>query len=868
MELKPYQQDVLNDLESYLGLILEKNNYAKAFDEHWESRLGPYNPLEGKGMEKYQDDVPGAPHVCIKVPTAGGKTFIASNAIELIYRYYPEQFPRTVVWLVPSVTILEQTVRNLSDPSHPYRQRINAHFSNRVEVFRKEDLLQGSGFNATSVKEQLNILVLSFDSLRTRNKEGRKFYQENGQLASFADTNENTRHVLEGTDETALINVIRKLNPVVIVDEAHGAVSDLSVEMLKNLKPSFILDLTATPRKNSNIISFVNALKLKKEHMVKLPVIVYNHQDRNGVIESAINLRNKLEAEAIKEESGGGKYIRPIVLFQAQPKTSEDNTTFDKIKQILLELGIPKEQVCIKTANINELKDVDLMSNECEIRYIITVNALKEGWDCPFAYILASLADKSSAVDVEQILGRVLRQPYVKQHQFELLNYSFVITASAKFKETLNNIVEGLNRAGFSRQDYKIVEENVTDQPITVPVRQLILDTESAIPIENEIKKESITIHTSSGETDPFIRSITEKATAANEEMRVQVEQSEKSGFDLPVEIQHRVKTYAMKDLFAEKAKQIRLPMFFIKLPRGGFLIDDVKFAPLNKDSLLDGFRLSLQESNISFEKQDPNLYKVDLEQTTGDQSKPVYSKLDDHAQQSVVEYLLQQPKEVQIKQLAGRLTRLLGNYKPIADKEVSLYVQRIVEGFTTEQIKHAMYHELSYNAAIKEKIKSLSEAYAEKQFNVYLDTDQIIAQPQFSLLPAIQPARLGPSVAKSLYEAEAHMNDFEERVISAIANVESVEFWHRNMEHRGFMINGFINHYPDFIVQMKSGKILLIESKGEHLDGEDSKAKIRLGNKWAQKAGENYKYYMVFEQKEVEGALTLNDLLARIKQL
>ena len=73
------------------------------------------------------------------------------------------------------------------------------------------------------------------------------------------------------------------------------------------------------------------------------------------------------------------------------------------------------------------------MSKDCPVRFIITVNALKEGWDCPFAYILASLADKSSAVDVEQILGRVLRQPYVSKHQTQLLNLSFVVNYTEFF---------------------------------------------------------------------------------------------------------------------------------------------------------------------------------------------------------------------------------------------------------------------------------------------------------------------------------------------------------------------------------------------------------------------------------------------------
>ena len=68
-------------------------------------------------------------------------------------------------------------------------------------------------------------------------------------------------------------------------------------------------------------------------------------------------------------------------------------------------MGIPEEQIAIKTADIDEIGNTDLMSERWPIRNIITVNALKEGWDCPFAYILASLANKTSKVDVEQILG-------------------------------------------------------------------------------------------------------------------------------------------------------------------------------------------------------------------------------------------------------------------------------------------------------------------------------------------------------------------------------------------------------------------------------------------------------------------------------
>ena len=217
---------------------------------------------------------------------------------------------------------------------------------------------------------------------------------------------------------------------------------------------ALFFELTATPRDKSNIVSFVDAMQLKKENMVKLPVIVENRNSPRDVLSAAIRMRNSLEKLAKENEANGGRHIRPIVLFQAQPKTDEDNVTFDKIKQQLIDVGIPENQIKIKTANKDELKGIDLMSRDCEVRYIITVNALKEGWDCPFAYILATLANKTSKVDVEQILGRILRQPYTTQHGISLLNLSYVFTSSNDFRNTIDGIIRSLQKVGFSRKGF------------------------------------------------------------------------------------------------------------------------------------------------------------------------------------------------------------------------------------------------------------------------------------------------------------------------------------------------------------------------------------------------------------------------------
>ena len=320
MELKSYQQDVLNDLSQYFEYIQTHTSYTKAYDTLWADRLGTdYDPFTNKGIRPYRNTIKGCPHVCVKVPTAGGKTFIAVNALKTIFDNFERSRPKAVVWLVPWSNLLDQTYQALKNPDHPYRQKLNALFSNRVEIYEKKDLLQAASFDPANVSEQLSIFVLSYGSLRAKNKDDRKIFEENSALAKFAQ-------YYGDIPETALINVIRSLTPVVVVDESHNAESELSVEMLQNLNPSFIFDLTATPKNNANIISFVPALRLKENNMVKLPVIAYNHRTKNEVIDSALHLQRQLEVIAKQEK----RYIRPIVLFQAQSKTKDDNVTFEK----------------------------------------------------------------------------------------------------------------------------------------------------------------------------------------------------------------------------------------------------------------------------------------------------------------------------------------------------------------------------------------------------------------------------------------------------------------------------------------------------------------------------------------------------------
>lgn len=880
MELKSYQQEVINDLSAYIDQLEKTEQLNVAFSRFWESKGISLQTLDDNYLKPYDNSIKGVPRVTVKVPTAGGKTFIACNALKPIFESFPPDKPNVVSWFVPSDTILKQTFKNLNDPSHPYRQKIDSHFNGAVKVYDKESLLFGQGFNPVEVKEQLSIFVLSVQSFAANNKDGRRVYRENENLAEFPKTYQHPNKMIDGADETALIQVIAQLNPVVLIDESHNFEADLRIDMLNNINPSFILDLTATPRKKSNIISFVDAIKLKKNNMVKLPVIVYNHQDTNEVITSAIQLQKTLEDKAKVEEENGGKYIRPIVLFQAQPKTDTDNVTFEKIKSQLIEIGIPENQIKIKTAEKDEIKNEDLMSRDCEVRFIITVNALKEGWDCPFAYVLASLANKSSSVDVEQILGRVLRLPYVTKHKQDLLNYSYVFTSSNNFLSTLDKIVLGLNKSGFSSKDYRVKEAQKVEQATQVeqgsfeglfsqPEEETSATPEISQTDDIEIDVDSIKQLESSDKTKQQLDDILDLAKTTNQEFEKKVAEMEKDDNYLPTDIADKVKTYPVKEVFKVELKGVELPSFFKKNKSASLFESEGSYLPLTKNLLLDGFDLGKEDHKIDFVKTSSEMASIDLVEGRKDEYVPEYRKVTTQVKEAFAKYITTLSPEGKINQLAARLAKQVKRKDEIPEPAIIEYVKSAIADLDNEKIAEIAYDEYFFSNLIKKKIDSLSDSYAEKQFGVLLDKGLVVCQNSFKFPSKINPKNTVRGITKNLYVEEGDMNDFEKKVINEVANLDSVVFWHRNLERgKGFQLNGFINHYPDFIVKMKNGKIILIETKGDHLDGSDSMKKIRLGEKWANKAGDNYRYFMVFNSAKLDGAKSLSDIVEILKDM
>ena len=862
MELKRFQKDVIADLTRFLALLSEKQNIPKAYEAFWNEKNVP---IGLSGLSPYRTEIPGVPDVCFKVPTGGGKTFIACNSIKPIFDALPYTKAKAVVWLVPSDSILEQTYKALTNADHPYRQRINSDFGNRVEVYGKQQLLNGQDFSPTTVRERLSIFVLSYDSFRISKKEGRKAYQENGNLAPFARYAK-PEHRLDDADDTALIQAIRSLEPIVIVDESHHATSDLSLEMLKNFNPSFILDLTATPKSNSNVISYVDAAQLKRENMVKLPVIVYNRKTHSDVFLDAITIRDNLEAKAKIDQATTRRYIRPIVLLQAQPRGKDENTTFTKLRHALVEMGIPEDWIAIKTAEINELKNVDLLSETCPIRYIITVNALKEGWDCPFAYVLATIANRTSAVDVEQILGRILRLPYTAKNETDMLNISYVLTSSNDFRDTLTHVIAALNRAGFSSRDYHA--EDLTETIIEAPAsEQLKLpDTEPADDLP-EIDTARIRAYL---ENQPASEKQAESLFAPALEQAGQYEEAfahmdEDFQFG-PMEVSSMMNVFHMEPHFEEEARDLRIPQFFIDARAS--LFSETEYDLLDESRLSKGFSLRGKDTKIDFVTLDTEIAKVDI--TEKADAKPRVFDLSNRDSVYIKEWFNSLPPESRLQHGKSIIYKQLSKNNAIDDKELKDYIKLVVDGFTADQLSDLEQSPYPYVKRFEQKVQSLLLEHNRETFGTWIEQGKIHCRPSYALKAAITPVRHTGILQKSLYSEEEDMNDFEYEVARRLAALDNVKWWHRNISRNGFYINGFINMYPDFIVLTKRGTIILVEPKGDHLENFESRQKVALGRAWEHKAGANYRYYMVFRNKDlaVDGAFQVEKFIEIVKAL
>ena len=442
MILKTYQEEALDWLETFFKRCKATGNPSLAYEEttqDWRGTALHYRSLP---------TLVHVPYVCLRIPTGGGKTLIGGLAIERANRSLLFASHSVTLWLVPSEPIREQTLKALRDPANLLHQAVFSALGD-VTVLEIEQALRIkphvlNGSNA--------IIVATMQVFKQEDVDRLNAYKQNtDMMPHFEDVRDPAAR-----GNLSLVDALRLRHPFVIVDEAHNQGTELAFETLARFEPSAILELTATPdrsRQPSNVLFSVGASALQAADMIKMPLELVRRDNWQDAVRDAIACLNKLQALAEAEGRDSGDYLRPIMLLQAERKDTDRETLVpERVKQALMDdFGIPEDEIGIATGANDDISGVDIFSDDCRKRFIITIDKLREGWDCPFAYVLCSFRNTHSATAAEQILGRILRMPGAKRKARQELNEAYAFITSSNLQSTVESLRDGLVKNGFER---------------------------------------------------------------------------------------------------------------------------------------------------------------------------------------------------------------------------------------------------------------------------------------------------------------------------------------------------------------------------------------------------------------------------------
>jgi type III restriction enzyme len=775
--LKKYQQRALDAVKAFLDALTTER--AKPDPRH--ASLDAWAAVRANGNYRERANGLGRdlPTICVKVPTGGGKTLLATHILGQIHSTILRARNGTgiVIWVVPSEPIYRQTLRDLRDRRHPYRESLEFGVSGRVEIWEKHEIQRLTPAQAGSA---LNVLVVMLASTNRESREQLKFFRDSGGniVQHFPPEDRLDKHAeliaripnLERIDETlvktSIANLVRLHEPAVILDEGHKATSRQARETIETMNPSIVVELSATPPEDANRLVAVTGQELYEEEMIKLPINVSNSKDADwkSVLAKALDRRKRLAVLAEKHRAATGKHIRPIVLVQVERTGKEQRGgglvhAEDVRDHLVQRLGVSKGAVAVKSATTDDIESIDLLDEGCAVEWIITKSALQEGWDCPFAYVLVSLAAGESRRAMTQLVGRVLRQPRATHTAIDDLNESYVFCVKTSAGEVVKDVKAALENEGYEGSLEGVVDRSDPDEEDSTRKTANIrpeFRKHYLRPFEGKIFLPRFCVRTATGyEGLDYHRHLVARVDPATFKFGA-------------------VKSWRL-DAIAEEARNARYRVSLGRDPELEGADDEV---PTEPDEAVPGWlAVNLGLDHFS------------LKELMSVSRAAVGSVLEAHPS------------------LEGRLGA----------------------------VKHALLaalHSLILEQTDEQTERVFRGMHGKGEILFYLDCVHCRFEIPKSVevrSTAILTHKDGTQVRKSLFDfVPAEINEYEKSVALVLDRYPEVLWWYRNMVgEKHFAIQGYrkAKVYPDFVVQTADGgkpsdRVLVIESKGTHLEG------------------------------------------------
>jgi type III restriction enzyme len=873
LPLKDYQKETINRLGEYCAAVR-----AGAASGNSRAERDAFKDLTGRDYFA-PPGFDGVPYVCLRLPTGGGKTLLAAHAIGEVARRLVGTEAPACLWICPSTTIRDQTLRVLRKENDHHRLALCDALGPDVAVATMEDALGQP--NLVAGRSPL-VIVTTIQSYRVKDdrsgeevEANRRIYRDNGYLQrAFEDVPAALRDRLakdeRGLIDLSLANALLLRAPIVIMDEAHNARTLTSFESLARFGPSCVVELTATPQQEhnplrdlyaSNVLHPVSALELKREGMIKLPVDLESRGDWLEVLAAAKHRRDELERDAASYSDEGGRPIRPIALIQAQPKRANQETHHAEIvKQALVErLNVPAEEVRICTGTTDEIGDEDLMSADSEVRYVVTVDKLKEGWDCPFAYVLGSIGNAATPTAVEQLLGRVLRQPFANPTGLPGLDRAYAFVLSDNVVRTAMELRDRLVQScGFdARAASDALRVRAVQSQQALPFGQIRL---SAPPVEEQLPDSLKPRVSYDAQTQMLMVSgaiTAREATALRQAVRSDGDRQAVDAFWQ----QEREAGTTTRPL-GELAPPLRVPQLTLKVGERRTLFEPEELDTFSWD--LDACSSELSRQEFADDVRVGSAARIDL------------------AGQAIV---TASGGEVRLRQLELigegddwspiELARWLDaelhrdeTFNGLARSESQPWMLRVIEALISARgvsLPVIVRRRNELAQLLRSRVAAHGRAQARKAAEDLIRErpDSIETSP--SVVLELDEGSYSPYVTfdghrfrKHAFELVAAMNNDEKDCAIRIDDHPNVKRWLRNLDRE--TQNGFClpkspgRFFPDFVVELMDGTIVLAEYKNAKLASDpEEQHKRAVGELWAARSGGRCRFAWVVERNWTE---------------
>lgn len=351
-----------------------------------------------------------------KAPTGSGKTVMTSALLDELTQELPENGDcifTRVAWVWIAPNKLHQ------QSYRSMRNFFSETRSLRPVMFDECDHLEGL--------QQGDVLFLNWESI---NKDNAVMIRDNEQNRTLFELLRRTR-------------IQSKVPIVVVIDEEHmfgGRNAMKSEKVLKSINPKIELRISATPVTMSFQAVEVRRSEVVAEEMIKKGVEL-NLNVRSNNEQTSLTVNQQLLVKALKKREELAKAyaeygINPLLLIQLPNDTSDslsedERTIAEEMKAYLQEMcniSVDNGKLAVwlskdKSPNLDTITKADDMTE-----VLLFKQAIALGWDCPRASVLLIFRELKSMTFTTQTVGRILRMPEQRFYRDDRLNHGYVYT--------------------------------------------------------------------------------------------------------------------------------------------------------------------------------------------------------------------------------------------------------------------------------------------------------------------------------------------------------------------------------------------------------------------------------------------------------